>query len=95
MPGSEDSTSNVSDDSMNYWLGATVPPGVHPGDTYVIMFKKFQRAFACPEDATTDQEIKIRPSDGDAALVNLDDSYGEHSEYYTIFFLLLILFQSW
>jgi hypothetical protein len=78
MPGSDDSACNVSDDSTNYWMGATVPPVVHPGDKFVLVFKNFHRVFTCPGGATAGQEIKIQASDGAAALMTADDIYDEY-----------------
>jgi hypothetical protein len=84
-----------NDNSMNYWMASTVPPGVHPGDKFVEAFKKFCRTFTCPEGATAGQEIKIRPSDGAAELMD-DEIHMMMMVHGTLlqWFLLLILFQS-
>ncbi len=49
------------DNSMNYWIAYTVPPGVSPSKKIVEAFKKFKRVFTCPERATAGIEIKIQP----------------------------------
>ncbi len=53
-----------------------MPPGVSPGDKFIVQFRKFHRFF-CPEGATAGQEIKIWQSDGAAELMDDADSYDD------------------